>query len=54
MRKKKKISVSLTHELLKSIKDNKGIMSRSAFIERGMRDYLLDAKGVRVLVSKEE
>jgi len=54
MRTKKKVSVSLSDELLKAIKSNKGIYSRSAFIERGMRDYLLEAKGVIVPIRQKE
>ena len=54
METKKKVSVSLTHELLKAIKDNQDIDNRSAFIERGMRDYLLEAKGVLVPLPKKE
>lgn len=54
MRYRKKISVSLSHELLKAIKDNKGIYNRSSFVEQGMRDYLLTVKGVLVPIRKEE
>ena len=54
MRNKQKISISLSNELLKAIKDNKGIHNRSSFIERGMRDYLLTTKGVIVPIRKEE
>lgn len=54
MRTKEKVSVSLSYELLAAIGGNKGIHTRSAFIERGMRDYLLAAKGVRVPIRKEE
>ena len=54
MKTKKKISVSLSHELLKAIKDNKGILNRSAFIEQGMRECLLVTKGIMVPLPKEE
>jgi len=47
---KKKISVSLSEELLKAIQENKGILSRSAFIERSVREYILEHKGVMVPV----
>ena len=53
MRTKKKVSVSLSEELLKAIKDNKATLSRSAFIEIGMRDHLLVTKGVLVPLPKE-
>jgi len=53
MRTKKKVSVSLSNELLKAIGSNKGIHTRSSFIERGMRDYLLTAKGVLVPIRRE-
>jgi len=54
MRPKEKISVSLSHELLKAIETNQGIFSRSSFIEQGMRDYLLAVKGVLVPIRKKE
>jgi len=51
---KKKVSVSLTFELLKAIEEKQGIANRSFFIEQGMRDYLQTAHGVNVKVPKVE